>query len=189
MSILRRRLRLFVCALTLMAAGAANAAQDAPEAQRWIAAQPVITLDEANPLSAPAYEKFTIHNVAADIHFDPRDLDDSRLIISASFQPRALPSGRAIDAAILQAGHAEFYSEKITETDDNVFQILGVFRMNNRVQRIVFPLTVTTETTDAAHPALVFSGSFNAPIGQSAPQFGLPAFIPLRLLAKAAPAP
>ena len=165
-------------------------ARSARMVQPWTpTAASVLKADSGFPAGAIAQERMTIENFAPDIRFDPRDLDNSVIVFSASFMPRELPGRRAIDDDIRAQAQASFQSTKIQKKDDNTFEVHGFFRMNGQERQLIFKMNVIPAPAQNQQPALIFSGQFNAPVGNMASHFGLPAQIPVAFHVETVAAP
>ena len=132
--------------------------------------------------------KVDVQNISSDIRFDPRELDDSRISFGASFIPAAPPRLLDQDDAA-KAAAMLFESTEIKQTGDNTFQVTGTVYMNGRQLLATFPMTIAYAGQQQGQPALTFSGELVAPVGQMAPELGLPKFMPIRFALETTPAP
>lgn len=156
--------------------------------QQWKGAAAKLQVNTTFPTGEYAAPKVQIQNFTPDFRFDPRDLKNSQMMFTASFMPVELPGNRAIDDDIRAAAFATFTSTSMRQLrGDNDFEALGKLAMNGREIQILFPFTVTAGTS-AATPRLVFTSTFNAPVGTLAPQLGLQQ-LPLVMHVEAVPFP
>ncbi len=175
----------------LLAAPLLNRSADARDtpAQHWMPTKNIsLSVDNTQPAGDSAVGTVSIDNFQATILFDPRQLDDSHFGFSARFVPTTLPGNRKMDDELVQSTMAQFLSEEIKKTSDTTFDVQGYFRMNNRTQLVIFPMTVTGATI-GGKPALTFSGRLLAPAGASSPMLGLPKQIPVAFTIETVAAP
>lgn len=132
-------------------------------------------------------DKVEVKNVSSDIRFDPRELDDSRISFAATFVPVA--PKRELDQDALNASAMMFESTEIKKTDDSTFLVTGTVHMNGRQLRATFPMTIAYSGEQKGQPALTFSGDLTVPVGQMAPDLGLPKFLPIRFAIETVAAP
>lgn len=150
-------------------------------AQHWAQSpRTAIAVNQQDQRAAPAIGKVTVSNVTTDIRFDPRDLRSSSFLMGATFLPNQLPGGQTLSHdELMRAGSGMFFSKEIKKKKDNQFEATGVFKLNGREQPMVIPLFVTFDK-NSTKPRLIFTGTFDAPIGQMVPNFGLPTVIPMQ---------
>lgn len=170
----------FLAFLCIATAACDAAAKPDRMVQVWTpTAASVLKADTRLPTGDVLTGKLDIQNFAPDIRFDPRDLENSVILFSASFMPIDPPGHQLRDDAIAAQAASVFESIKIQEKDDNTFEVHGFFRMNGQQRQLIFTMSVVPRARKDQRPALVFSGQFNAPVGNMAPQLGLPAQIPV----------
>lgn len=158
--------------------------------QQWMQTKRVtMAINQKWPTGQVFADQVNITNIASDIRFDPRNLDDSIVIFGASFLPVKLPGNRAVDEDAQRAASMLFQSDKIRQTGDTTFDVTGYVKMNERTQPVLFPMTVAYGGAQQGQPTLVFSGQMNAPIGQLAPELGLPKYLPITFAFETTAAP
>ena len=159
--------------------------------QQWVQTKRVnMAVRTDSPAGDYFVGKVNITNIAGDFRFDPRNLDDSRIMFAASFIPAEPPPGkRQIDEDVQRAAAMLFESTKIRQTGDNTFEVLGMMKMNERTQQVLFPLTIAYGGVKQGQPSLVFSGEMNAPVGQMAPELALPKYLPIQFAFETVAAP
>lgn len=168
-----------------------NAQAKNDSVQQWVQTKRVnMALRTDSPAGDYFVGKVNISNIAGDFRFDPRNLDDSRIMFAASFIPAEPPPGkRKIDEDVQRAASMLFESTKIRQTGDNAFEVLGMMKMNERAQQVIFPMTIAYGGVKQGQPALVFSGEMNAPVGQMAPELALPKYLPIQFAFETVAAP
>ncbi len=183
-------MRFIAAILSLAIFAFAVTAQAQNTVQQWMPTKAsVLKADTRFTTGDATVGKLQIQDFSPDIRFDPRDLDNSAVLLSAVFMPVTLPGNRAIDDDTRARAAAVFISSKIRQKSDNEFEVLGFFRMNGQQRQLVFRMDVVPTAQAAERPALIFSGQFNAPVGNMAPQLGLPAMIPVVFHVETVPFP
>ena len=178
-----------VLAGLLLCMTAAMAVADKP-VQHWMQTKKsTIGANLDHPSAEIIVDNLNIKNFTADFHFDPRELKDSRVMLSASFLPVKLPGNRDIDEDAQRMAAGLFESDAITQTGDTTFTVRGQFKMNARQQQVIFPMQVAYGGKTDGVDTLVFSGTMQAPVGQMSPMLGLPKYVPVAFSVHAVPAP
>lgn len=187
----RIALPLFFGALLIAPIMNNNAQAKGDAVQQWMQTKRAnIAVRTDTPAKDYFVGKVNITNIASNIYFDPRKLDDSRVMFAATFVPSEPPPGqRKIDEEELRAAAMMFESESIRQTSDTTFDVLGIVNMNGRQHRVQFPMTIAYSGVKQGQPSLVFSGEMNAPIGQMAPELGLPKTLPIQFAFETVAAP
>ena len=138
------------------------------KAQPW-APTGGVTISPAQPGTV------SVENASADLRFDPRKLDESTLVITATYVPQGGfgANGDSSD------GQGTFISKSIKQTGKNSFTATGDFMMaRNEKVPVTIPFTASF-AKGQARPTLVIQGTFDAPLGQITPGLRFPSRVPM----------
>ena len=164
-----RQLSVLLLVFALMTSLPALAAKDVfGKAQPW-APTGSVSITPAQPGTV------SVENASADLRFDPRKLDESTLVITATYVPQG-GFGANEDSG---DGQGMFVSKSIKQTGKNSFTATGDFMMaRNEKVPVTVPFTASF-AKGQARPTLIIQGTFDAPLGQITPGLRFPSRVPM----------